>query len=307
MANLTPSTGNFTMFLPVGGGAEDNSLESAIRLTIASGVRPTRIQNFGSLISNIPSYDLIHDSFGTKGGVPNNMGQLRGYPKPTCFLDIEVLTIGTYPSMTYQKLVCEPVLNQIVGFALTLSVVVVEVDPTDGISTHTETFTFNKGVTTVSSSTLTADGDGKYRLDTSFPQPTNIENLAIQVDTYTTTSDAYKSNVTPYTTGDIEFITSLTYTGATTVYSRTWFDYSQVGCGGTPSGAGFTVYTVASPQTGGNVDPRWAVNSKFYTDATLTTLLAAGNYAATDTAWVLYDSYVIGINGNLDSRVIDCT
>lgn len=300
MANIVPTVGSFSMFLPPAGGSEDSSLESAIRLTIPIGVRPTRIQNFGALVSNVPNYDLIDSTYGIKGSVPSQSTQFRGYPKPTLDLNYEVVETGTYPNLRWQALWCLPTLNNIVGFDVVITLSIFELQEGNGNTTTPATLTIAKGSTVVTSTTgLDAPTGGKYRLDTAYRQPTNTANISGSIDATV--------NVSNYFVEDTTYSFNLTYTAATTVYSRTWFDYSQVGCGGTSSGGGFTVYTVASPETGGNTDPRWAVNSKFYTDAALTTLLAAGNYYASDTGGVFYDTYVIGTNGNLDSRVIDCT
>jgi hypothetical protein len=83
MANKTPKTGDFYMFMDKDTPVEDNSLESAVRMCIPSGTRPTRIQNFTSIVTQIPDLDLIDSTYGTKGSTPSNMGQLRGFPKPS--------------------------------------------------------------------------------------------------------------------------------------------------------------------------------------------------------------------------------
>jgi len=315
MANLVPEVGGIEMFLPEGdsGSTEDNSIESAIKFTIPSGVRPSRITNFGSLISHVPDYNLIHNNHGTKGSVPNGQGQFRGYPKPTFSLQFEVVTVGTFPSETYQKLMCKPVMNNMVGFALTVTISVIENDPTDGIDEHDETFTFNKGSTTPDSSSLTPDGDGRYRLDTTYPQPTNVEDLGMIVDSYTAGEDAYFVDEI----GGIEistFSTSLTYVGATTVYSKIFhFTYDNgTACGGTvpPIDGNLTLYTVTVPcvSSCGNTDPTWPSGGQFFKEAELLNVADNDSYATTDTSWVWYDVYTISDgSGNATRNQHDCT
>lgn len=299
MANYVPKTGSFNMFLPSAGGAEDSSIESAIRLTIPSGVRPTRIQNFGALVSNVPNYDLINSTYGTKGGVPSQSTQFRGYPMPTVTMNYEIIETGTFPNIRWEALWCQPTLNNIVGFDIVISLSVFELQDGNGNTTVTPTLTIAKGSTTVTSTTgLDSPTSGKYRLDTSYRQPTNTENISGSV-VYSTNESTYLAEASTYNF-------NLTYTPATTIYSRVWNNYSQSTCGGTPSGS-ITVYTTTAPQLGGNTDPRWAVGADFFTTNQLTTAISAGNYYATDTGGVFYDVYVIGSGGNLDSRIIDCT
>ncbi len=129
MANLTPTSG-MTMFLPVGGGAEDNSLESAVRLCIVSP--PTRLNgalataNWLEILDalrddTVAGYDLINNSYGTQGVRPTNFGQLNGFPKPTVDMNYVVVTTGTYPNEVTEYLKVTPTLNNIVGFSVVIT------------------------------------------------------------------------------------------------------------------------------------------------------------------------------------------
>lgn len=291
--NYCPKTADLKMFQD---SANDKTIASAVKGTHASS---TLYSNFDDLRNNCVSA-LVHNTYGTKGVTPTQTEHFRGYPKPTITLNFEKVTVGTYPSMTYQKLLCKPVLNNKLGFDITVTISVIENDPTDGIDSHDETFTFAAGGTAITSSSLTADGSGKYRLDTTYPQPTNVENLAMQVDNYTAGTDAYFTESDPYTT-------TLTYTGATTVYSGSFNNYTGTVCGGAV-GSAITLYTTTAPTTGGTTDPRWSNPAKFYTDAALTTVAPNASYYLTSTGGVFYDVYQITDGSGTINRVqTDCT
>ena len=303
MANLTPDSG-MTMFLPSGGGAEDNSLESAVRLCIASGTRPTRIQDFTALLDaieddTVAGFELIHNGFGTQNVRPTNFGQLNGFPKPTIDWNLRLENVGTYPSEQYDILWCAPELNNIVGYAITIELDVEEIHPTLGIASNNPTWTFNKGATTPSSSSLSASG-GEYRLNIAYPQPSNAVNIPMLVDNFTAGSlDAYFgfTSVSP----------TMVYQGATTVYSAGFNNYVGTTCGGAV-GSAITLYTPTVPTTGGSTDPRWSNPAKLYTDALLTTVAPNGSYYLTSTGGVFYDVYSITDGSGTVTRVqTDCT
>lgn len=280
MANYVPKTGNFNMFLPVAGGAEDDSLESAIRLTIASGVRPTRIQNFGSLISNVPNYDLIDDDHGTKGSVPSQSTQFRGYPKPSISMNFETATTGVHPLEITQDLVCEPVLNNIVGFDVVISVQVIEEIVSVGIpQIHNETLTIAKGSTSVTSSTLPTFTGGKRRCNTVYRGSTVQEDITAQAKITTVAVSTYHST-TPYSV-------TLTYTAPPTIYSHTIETFPNASCGFFGGGTPSTAYSLNSTVNG----------AVLYSDALLTTFFAAGNYATNYIGDFEYDWFALSATG----------
>lgn len=244
MANLTPTAGNFYMFMDKTSPVEDNSLESAIRLTIPSGSRPARIQNFVTLISSIPNYDLINSSYGTKGAVPNSMGQLRGFPVPTVTMNYAVVEVGTSPASRYEYFQCNPVLNNIVGFDITITVSVSEVDDTFTEVAYNEySFVFLKGSTSPSSVTIPSDGTGKWKLNSVSPDAsTDIQVLS-----------SISSGSTLYYSDSVATYQTLTYYPALVVYSHDLYAYTGTPCGGTLGSLVDTVYSTSNFLSNGDV------------------------------------------------------
>ena len=251
MANLTPDSGDFYMFKPSGVFTDDSSLESAILKTIASGIRPTSIKNFGSLVSSIPNLDLINDSHGTKGGTPSNMGQLRGYPMPTINMNYVIYTPASAPAQVLSVLRCNPTLNNIVGFDVYISFGV----SNDISETHAgvaPTFSYhydypttgaggdwwkiNAGSLTPDSSSIAQNIAGTYTLNYIFTQPTVQENITVYIPTAPrVTLDAYPASVLVDSYETIESgweypITALLpYEDATPVYELTDFYKATAG------------------------------------------------------------------------------
>jgi len=124
MDNLVPN--NAYTFRDPAGATEDESVESAVRMTLPTAIRPTEIKNWIEIVSSIPNYNLMHDSYSTQGLAPTSTAQMRGYPKPSFEINFLERSWGAYPSQRWQEYLCNPIMNNIVGYDVILTFVVVE-------------------------------------------------------------------------------------------------------------------------------------------------------------------------------------
>ena len=278
----TPDTGtSFYMFQDKDTPVADTSLEYAIRMCIASGIRPSRIQYFNNLISNIPNYNLINNLYGTKGGVPTNMGQMRGFPKPTISMNwekIETTSIeyfGGHPNKihTYEELWCRPAFNNIIGFAMDITIDVYSQTgatiPPDTGTPDTAVFTMGIGSSYPTSTTGTAEFSGsgasrKWRLTTL--DPFTEEDQVSFLANGTTDYAAYWNGT------DSAYQGTLSYS-FNQIYLEAYYDTSSgSACTSVQTGSQKTLYY--DPPSGTAL----VVGSEVWSDTGLTTNLAAGNY-----------------------------
>jgi hypothetical protein len=246
----------------------DLSIGSAVKGTSSTS---TLYTNFDDLRNNATN-SMMDTVYNASKITPTNTEMFRGYPKPTTTMDFQKFTDGTYPSAQVEKAYCNPVLNNIIGFDITITVETEEWPDGDEESqlNYTYTFKFNagsttpnlvkRGVTTIYAESGGAE-DGYWQINYNNPSGSTYYDFYVA----DTTADHPKY-------GDTTWDTSLNYTAPPTVYDYDIDEYENLECSSTVVD---TVHVWSYTQIS------QIVNGKIlYSNSGLTTFHPAGNYSS---------------------------
>lgn len=247
-SNFVPRTADASMF------DASKSIENAVKQTLTP---TTSYKNFDDLRNNCV-VNLIDENYGTQGTTPTTSGEFRGYPRPTVYMNYQVITHSNG-----QTLYGTPTLNNKVGYALTVRLDVEEDKPANEnpVNNYID-FTISSGATTASAAysdalagtpPSTAFG---YRINNTYIMPSLTEEIRVTtfVDNYTV--DVYD--------GSQPYNVFLQYTATPTVITY-YIQTSTLGdnCGGWIGVEGFFVYSTATLANGNTMYSDFALTTTY--------------------------------------------